>query len=56
VTVNGSSVELTSYEYKVLEYLMLHAGELVSKTDLTEHNYQQDFDRDTNELEEFKVR
>ena len=53
VTVNGSSVELTSYEYKVLEYLMLHAGELVSKTDLTEHIYQQDFDRDSNVLEVF---
>ena len=53
VTVNEQSVDLTSYEYKVLEYLMLHAGELVSKGDLTEHIYQQDFDRDSNVLEVF---
>ncbi|MBI2398480.1 MAG: response regulator transcription factor [Xanthomonadales bacterium] len=53
VAVAGSGVELTTYEYKVLEYLMLHAGELVSKADLTEHIYQQDFDRDSNVLEVF---
>src|SRR3546814_12919008 len=53
VTVNGVNVDLTSYEYKVLEYLMMHAGELVSKADLTEHIYQQDFDRDSNVLEVF---
>ncbi|MEF2154896.1 response regulator transcription factor [Luteimonas sp. FXH3W] len=53
VAVNGSNVDLTSYEYKVLEYLMMHAGELVSKADLTEHIYQQDFDRDSNVLEVF---
>jgi two-component system response regulator PhoP len=53
VAVDGRNVELTSYEYKVLEYLMLHAGELVSKSDLTEHIYQQDFDRDSNVLEVF---
>jgi two-component system response regulator PhoP len=53
VTVDGTGVELTTYEYKVLEYLMLHAGELVSKADLTEHIYQQDFDRDSNVLEVF---
>lgn len=53
VTVEGVGVDLTSYEYKVLEYLMLHAGELVSKADLTEHIYQQDFDRDSNVLEVF---
>ena len=53
VSVNGTGVDLTSYEYKVLEYLMLHAGELVSKADLTEHIYQQDFDRDSNVLEVF---
>ncbi|MCE3003268.1 MAG: response regulator transcription factor [Xanthomonadaceae bacterium] len=53
VTVEGTAVELTSYEYKVLEYLVLHAGELVSKADLTEHIYQQDFDRDSNVLEVF---
>ncbi len=53
VSVNKHGVDLTSYEYKVLEYLMLHAGELVSKADLTEHIYQQDFDRDSNVLEVF---
>ena len=53
VAVGGSNVDLTSYEYKVLEYLMMHAGELVSKADLTEHIYQQDFDRDSNVLEVF---
>ena len=53
VSVNGSNVDLTSYEYKVLEYLMMHAGELVSKADLTEHIYQQDFDRDSNTIEVF---
>lgn len=53
VSVAGHAVDLTSYEYKVLEYLMLHAGELVSKADLTEHIYQQDFDRDSNVLEVF---
>jgi two-component system response regulator PhoP len=53
VSTSGQLVELTSYEYKVLEYLILHAGELVSKADLTEHIYQQDFDRDSNVLEVF---
>jgi two-component system response regulator PhoP len=53
VGIDGIAVDLTSYEYKVLEYLMLHAGELVSKADLTEHIYQQDFDRDSNVLEVF---
>ncbi len=53
ISVNGNTVDLTSYEYKVLEFLMLHAGELVSKSDLTEHIYQQDFDRDSNVLEVF---
>ena len=53
VLINDEVVELTSYEYKVLEYLVLHAGELVSKTDLTEHIYEQDFDRDSNVIEVF---
>ena len=51
VTVNGQPVELTAYEYKLLEYLMLHAGEVVSKTELTEHLYEEDLDRDSNVLE-----
>jgi two-component system response regulator PhoP len=53
VAVDSQPVELTSYEYKVLESLMLHAGEVVSKTDLTEHLYDQDFDRDSNVIEVF---
>lgn len=51
--VNGSEVDLTAYEYKVLEYLMLHPGKVVSKTELTEHLYDQDYDRDSNVLEVF---
>ena len=53
VTVEGHAVELTAYEYKVLEYLMLHTGQVVSKTDLTDHLYEQDFDRDSNVIEVF---
>jgi len=53
VTVDGSPVDLTAYEYKVLHYLMLHAGEVVSKSELTDHIYDQDFDRDSNVLEVF---
>jgi len=53
VTLDGAPVELTAYEYKVLEYMMLHAGEVVSKTDLTEHIYDQDWDRDSNVIEVF---
>lgn len=53
VTVNSQLLDLTAYEYKVLEYLMLHAGEVISKTDLTEHIYDQDYDRDSNVIEVF---
>lgn len=62
VTLNTSSgevkvadkvIDLTSYEYKVLEYLMLHQGEVVSKSTLTEHIYHQDYDRDSNVIEVF---
>lgn len=53
VKVSGALVDLTAYEYKVLEYLMLHPGEVVSKTVLTEHIYAQDFDRDSNVIEVF---
>jgi Response regulators consisting of a CheY-like receiver domain and a winged-helix DNA-binding domain len=53
LTVNGETVELTAYEYKVLEYLMLHPGKVVSKSELTEHLYDQDHDRDSNVLEVF---
>jgi two-component system response regulator PhoP len=53
VRVDKRTLELTAYEYKVLEYLILHAGEVVSKTTLTEHVYDQDFDRDSNVIEVF---
>jgi len=53
VLVDGSPLELTSYEYRVLEYLMLHPGQLVSKAVLTEHLYAQDFERDSNTIEVF---
>ena len=47
----GTQVALTGHEYRILEYLMLHAGKVVSKTELTEHIYDQDFDRDSNVVE-----
>jgi len=51
VAVSGRAVSLTAYEYRLLEYLALHAGEVVSKTQLTEHLYEEDADRDSNVLE-----
>ena len=53
VTVDGTPIKLTSHEYKVLEYLMHHPGKVVSRTELTEHLYDQDFDRDSNTIEVF---
>jgi len=53
LSVNEEFVDLTAYEYKMLEYLMLHPGKVVSKTELTEHLYAQDYDRDSNVLEVF---
>jgi two-component system response regulator PhoP len=53
VSLDGVSLELTGHEYKVLEYLMLNRGKVVSKTELTEHVYDQDFDRDSNVIEVF---
>ncbi|MDO9475705.1 MAG: response regulator transcription factor [Pseudohongiella sp.] len=53
VTVSGSPVELTAYEYKTLEYLMMHIDQVVSKAELTDHLYAQDYDRDSNVLEVF---
>ncbi len=53
ITVSGEPIELTAFEYRVLEYLMLHAGEVVSKSELTEKIYEQDFDRNSNVLEVF---
>lgn len=51
VTVAGNEINLTAYEYHILEYLMLNMGEVISKTVLTEHIYDQDFDRDSNVVE-----
>jgi len=51
VAVHGVAVELTSFEYRLLEHLMLHAGEVISKTELTEKLYEQDFERDSNVIE-----
>lgn len=53
VRVEGAEVELTAQEYKILEYLVLHGGEVISKTVLTEHVYDQDFDLDSNVIEVF---
>ena len=51
--VEDKAVELTAYEYKMLEYMMLHSGKVMSKTEITEHLYDQDFDRDSNVIEVF---
>jgi two-component system OmpR family response regulator len=53
VTLGGHPVALTSHEYKVLAYLMHRPGAVVSRTELTEHIYAQDFDRDSNTIEVF---
>jgi two-component system OmpR family response regulator len=53
VSVNGQAITLTSHEYKVLEYLMHRPGQVISRTELTEHIYRQDFDRDSNTIEVF---
>ncbi len=53
VTVDGSPIKLTSLEYRLLAYLMHHGGRVVSRTELVEHLYEQDFDRDSNTIEVF---
>lgn len=53
VKVNDEVIELTSFEYKIIEYLMIRAGQVVSKTELTERLYDQDFERDSNVIEVF---
>ena len=53
VTVNGTAVKLTSLEFRLLAYLMHHKGKVVSRTELVEHLYDQDFDRDSNTIEVF---
>jgi two-component system response regulator PhoP len=51
VKVNGGPIELTTFEYRILEHLMLRAGEVISKTELTERLYDEDFERDSNVIE-----
>ena len=53
VSVNLNTISLTAYEYKLMEYLMQHPGQVVSKSELTDHLYDQDFDRDSNVIEVF---
>ena len=53
VTVDGQAIKLTSHEMRLLSYLMHHKGKVISRTELTEHIYDQDFDRDSNTIEVF---
>ncbi|PSM18138.1 MULTISPECIES: response regulator transcription factor [Nitratireductor] len=53
VDLDGTPVKLTSHEFRLLAYLMHHMGEVVSRTELVEHLYDQDFDRDSNTVEVF---
>ena len=53
VSVSGNPVRLTSHEYRLLSYLMHHCGRVVPRTELVEHLYEQDFDRDSNTIEVF---
>ncbi len=56
VTLDGVPIRLTSHEFRVLSYLMHHRGRIVSQSELTEHIYSQDFDRDSNTVEVFIAR
>jgi len=53
LTHSGTAIKLTSHEYKLIEYLMVHMDKVVSRTELVEHMYDQDFDRDSNTIEVF---
>lgn len=53
LTRDGASVKLTSHEYRLISYLMHQKGRVVSRTELIEHLYDQDFDRDSNTIEVF---
>ena len=53
VYLDGEEIALTAYEYRVLEYLVFHAGEVISKTQLTDHIYDEESDRDPNVIEVF---
>ncbi|MBN8552277.1 MAG: response regulator transcription factor [Caulobacterales bacterium] len=52
-SVDGEPIRLTSLEYRLLHYLMMHQGRVISRTELVEHLYDQDFDRDSNTIEVF---
>jgi two-component system OmpR family response regulator len=52
-SVNGEPLRLTSLEYRLLHYMMMHQGRVISRTELVEHLYDQDFDRDSNTIEVF---
>jgi two-component system response regulator PhoP len=56
VWVDDKELSLTAYEYKVLEYLMVNPQKVISKSELTEHIYDQDFDLDSNVIEVFVLR
>lgn len=53
LTVDGNPIKLTSHEFRLMQYLMLHMDKVVSRTELVEHLYDQDFDRDSNTIEVF---
>ena len=53
VLVDGQAVKLTAHEYKIISYLIHHQDKIISRTELTEHVYDQDFDRDSNTIEVF---
>ena len=53
VLVDGEAIRLTSHEYRLMSYLMHHVGRIISRTELVEHLYDQDFDRDSNTIEVF---
>ncbi len=53
VLVSGVAIKLTSHEYRLLAYLMHHSGRVVSRGEIVEHLYDQDFDRDSNTIEVF---
>ena len=52
-SIDGEPLRLTSLEYRLLHYMMMHQGRVISRTELVEHLYDQDFDRDSNTIEVF---
>jgi two-component system, OmpR family, response regulator PhoP len=53
LSVDGKPVDLTTFEYRIIEHLMMRAGEVISKSELTDRLYDQDFERDSNVIEVF---